>query len=87
MHVKKGQRVVVISGNDKGHEGEVQEVYPGKNQVLVEGANMRWKHRKPTQQEPKGERVRIEVPFHASNVMPIDPATGKATRKRITEAS
>jgi large subunit ribosomal protein L24 len=86
MHVKKGDRVVVVSGNDKGRSGLVLQSYPERDRVLVEGINLRWKHRKPTQQSPNGERVQVEVPIHASNVMPLDPQTGKGTRRRPNTA-
>jgi len=82
MHIKRGQTVVVIAGNDKGKTGEVREILNKKGRVIVEGVNLRWKHHRPTQQSPKGERVQEECSIHASNVMPIDPATGKGTRKR-----
>ena len=81
-HVRRGDNVVVISGNDKGKTGEVVFVDVKGDRVLVNGVNLRWKHKKPTQQEPKGERVQEECPIHASNVMLLDPETGKATRKR-----
>ena len=86
MKVKKGDTVIVISGNDKGRTGEVKRVIPKHQRVLVDGVNMRWKHKRGTQQSPKGERVQEEVPIHASNVMLLDPETGKGTRKRKTEA-
>lgn len=82
MHVKKGDNVVVIAGNDKGRTGEVIEVIPAKSRVVVGGINLRWKHRKPTQQNPKGERVQVECGIHVSNVMHVDPQTGKRTRTR-----
>lgn len=82
MHVRKGDQVIVIAGNDKGKTGEVVESIPTKNRVVIEGVNKRWKHRKPTQQNPQGERVQVEVPIHASNVMHLDPATGKGVRRR-----
>lgn len=84
IHVKKGDSVVVVAGNDKGRTGEVIEVIADKNRVVVEGINLRWKHRKPTQQNPKGERVQVECGIHASNVMHVDPQTGKRTRRRPT---
>lgn len=86
MHVKKGDTVIVVSGNDKGRQGEVIQVLHDKGRVVVEGVNLRWKHRKPTQQNPKGERVQIECGIHASNVMHVDPQTGKRTRRRPTNA-
>jgi large subunit ribosomal protein L24 len=48
----------------------------------VQGVNLRWKHRKPTQQQPQGERVQIEYPIHVSNVMHLDPETNKGVRRR-----
>jgi len=82
MHVKKGETVIVIAGNDKGMTGEVRRVDRAKNRVLVSGVNLRWKHKKPTQQNPKGERVQEERPIHASNVLRLDVAKGKGIRGR-----
>lgn len=82
MKIRKGDHVVVISGNDKGKKGEVKRVYRERDRVLVDGVNMRWKHKRPSQQAPKGERVQEECSIHVSNVMLIDSATGKPTRKR-----
>ena len=86
MHVRKGDTVIVISGNDKGRTGEVKRVYRAKNLVLVDGVNMRWKHKRATQQNPKPERTQEECPIHASNVLLLDPSTGKGIRKRPAEA-
>ena len=85
MKIKKGDKVVVIAGNDKGKEGEVRDVLRTENRVVVEGINLRWKHKKPTQQNPKGDRSQIECSFHASNVMLPDSKTGTPTRKRAPE--
>lgn len=82
MHVRKGDQVIVISGNDKNEVGEVKSVFPDRNRVIVEGVNLRWKHRKPSQQNPQGERVKAECPIHVSNVMHVDPETGKRLRRR-----
>jgi large subunit ribosomal protein L24 len=82
MHVNTGDQVIVIAGNNKGRTGTVLEVLRQRNRVVVEGVNMRTKHQKPTQQNPKGERVQQECAVHASNVMLLDPETGKGTRKR-----
>jgi large subunit ribosomal protein L24 len=68
MHVRKGDLVEVRSGNDRGRSGEVKQAFPREGRVLVEGVNLRWKHRRPSQQNPKGERVQVEVPIHVSNV-------------------
>jgi large subunit ribosomal protein L24 len=82
MHVKKGDNVVVIAGNDKGKEGEVVDINTKRGRVIVAGINIRTKHEKPTQQNPQGERVQREFPIHHSNVMLVDPSNGKPTRKR-----
>ena len=82
MHVKKGDVVLVISGNDKGRTGEVKEAMPKKQRVLVEGINMRWRHKKPTQQSPTGERVQVELPIHVSNVKLHEQAAEKKKAKK-----
>ncbi|NOT29411.1 MAG: 50S ribosomal protein L24 [Planctomycetes bacterium] len=86
MHVKKGDTVVVIAGNDKGKTGQIQVVLRERGRVIVSGVNLRWKHKRPSQQKPKGERVQEECSLHHSNVMLYDPATKKGTRKRPAEA-
>jgi len=88
LHVKKGDEVRVVAGNDKGREGRVLAVYPAKERVLVEGINMRVHHDQPTQENPQGGRIERELPIHISNVMVLDPSTGEPTRigrKRIEE--
>ncbi len=80
MHIKKGDKVRVISGADRGKEGIVQRVYPRLNKVVVEGVNVHKKHRKPSQSVPEGSIVDVYVPIDASNVMVIDPKTKKPTR-------
>ena len=80
MNIKKGDKVIVISGNDKGKTGLVQRVYPKLNKVVVEGVNVRKKHRKPTQAVPEGSVVDVYCPIDASNVALIDPKTKKPTR-------
>ena len=80
MHVKKGDKVMVISGKDKGKTGVVLEVLPKKERVLVEGVNIVKKHTKPNQANPQGGIVSQEAPIHVSNVMLIDPKSGEPTR-------
>jgi large subunit ribosomal protein L24 len=87
MKIKKGDNVIVIAGNDKGKTGAIREVVREKGRVVVEGVNMRWKHKKPSQQNPKGERVQLEVAIHASNVMLLDEKTGKGVRRRADAES
>lgn len=88
LHVKKGDEVRIIAGNDKGREGRVLAVFPKRDRVLVEGINMRVHHDQPSQDNPQGGRIEREMPVHVSNVMVIDPTTGEPTRigrKRIEE--
>ncbi|WP_099156786.1 50S ribosomal protein L24 [Virgibacillus ndiopensis] len=80
MHVKKGDKVKVISGKDRGKQGTILEAYPKKDRVLVEGINMIKKHAKPSQDNPQGGILNQEAPIHVSNVMPIDPKSGEPTR-------
>ncbi len=80
MHVKKGDKVMVITGKDKGKQGTVLEAYPKKDRVLVEGVNEVKKHAKPSQENPQGGILTQEAAIHVSNVMPIDPKTGEPTR-------
>ena len=88
LHVKKGDNVLVIAGNDKGQRGRVLMVNPKKDRVLVEGINMKTHHEKPTQENPQGGRLKREASLHISNVMVIDPTTDEPSRigrKRIEE--
>lgn len=80
MHVKKGDKVKVISGKDKGKTGVVLAAYPKKNRVLVEGVNIVKKHAKPSQDNPQGGIITKEAAIHVSNVMPLDPKTNEPTR-------
>jgi large subunit ribosomal protein L24 len=84
MHVKKGDKVMVISGKDKGKTGIILEAYPKQSRVLVEGVNVVKKHSKPSQANPQGGIISQEAPVHVSNVMPIDPKTGTPTRVGYT---
>lgn len=79
MNFKIGDKVVVISGKAKGKEGKITKVLRSDNKVIVEGANMIKKHIKPNGQAA-GSIVEMEAPIHASNVMILDPKTGKPTR-------
>lgn len=80
LHVKKDDTVFVITGKDKGKKGRIIAAYPRQNKVLVEGINMVKKHAKPTQQNPQGGILNQEAPIHVSNVMLLDPKSGKPTR-------
>ncbi|MGP4082508.1 50S ribosomal protein L24 [Pseudalkalibacillus sp. R45] len=80
MHVKKGDKVQVISGKDKGKQGEVLQALPKNNRVIVEGINVVKKHAKPSQDNPQGGILNVEASIHASNVMLIDPKSNEPTR-------
>ena len=79
--VRKGDRVLIISGDDKGKQGKIVRVIPERNMVVVEGINLVKKHLAATPQRPGGI-LEVEAPLQASKVMPIDPGTGKRTRVR-----
>lgn len=80
MHVKKGDKVQVIAGKDKGKQGVILAAFPKQNRVLVEGVNIVKKHSKPSQANPQGGIITKEAPINVSNVMPLDPKTGVPTR-------
>ena len=81
--IKKGDRVVVLSGKDKGKTGEVTRAMPKDGKVIVSGVNIAVRHRKPTQTNPQGGLERSEAPLHVSKVAVADPKTGKPTRVRF----
>ena len=81
--IVKGDRVKVIRGNHRDSEGNVLRLVPGKDQVVVEGVNMRKRHERPTQDNPEGGIITFEAPIHISNVMLVDPASGDASRTRL----
>ncbi|MGB2991316.1 MAG: 50S ribosomal protein L24 [Paenisporosarcina sp.] len=80
MHVKKGDKVMVISGKEKGKTGTIIAAFPKTDRVLVEGLNLVKKHMKPNQANPQGGIVSQEASVHVSNVMLIDPKSGEPTR-------
>lgn len=80
LHLKKGDQVRIITGNDKGKEGKVLQVLPDKMRAFVEGANIITKHTKPNAQNPNGGIVKQEAAIHISNLMVIDPKSGKPSR-------
>ena len=84
-HIKSGDQVLVITGADKGKQGRVLRVLVGRDRVVVEGVNRVWKHVKPSQRNPQGGRIQKDAAIHISNVMPVDPASGKGTRVRFEE--
>ena len=81
--IKKGDKVVVLSGKDKGRTGTVQTVMPKDGKVVVEGINVAARHRKPSQANPQGGIDRREAPMHIAKVALADPKDGKPTRVRF----
>lgn len=79
MKIKKGDQVIVLTGRDRGTKGEVLEVMPLQNRLVVRGVNVVTKHQKPTQVSPGGV-IKKELSVHASNVALADPKSGKPTR-------
>ncbi len=80
LHIKTGDTVKVISGDDKGKTGKVLAVDKEKSRAFVEGLNMITKHVKPTAAKPQGGIEKKEAAIHVSNLMLVDPKTGEATR-------
>ena len=80
MKIKKGDTVKVLSGNDKGKTGEVIEVIPKTEKVIVKGVNVRKKHVKPRKQGEESGIIPVECPIHMSKVNVVCPKCGKATR-------
>lgn len=80
LHIRKGDTVKVIAGDDKGKTGKVLEVLLEKRRVVVEGVNVVTKHTKPSAGKPEGGIKKTEATIHISNVMLVDPASGKTTR-------
>ncbi len=79
-HVKKGDKVVVIAGDDKGKTGEVLRLDVAAGKVVVQGINRVFKHIKPSRRNPRGGRIQKEMPISISNVLPVDPKNNQPTR-------
>ena len=78
--IKKGDRVVLLAGRDKGRQGEVTRVWPKESRVLIQGLNLVKRHTKPSQADPQGGVKTKEAPVHVSNVAYVDPKSGSPTR-------
>lgn len=88
LHIRKGDMVRVLSGNDKGKEGKVLRMFPDKQRAIVEGVNIRVRHTRPNQLYPQGGRIQQEMTVHVSNISPLD-SNGDPTRigrKRIQDS-
>jgi large subunit ribosomal protein L24 len=88
LNIKKGDTVMVIAGNFKGQQGRVLEIIRKNDRAIVEGVNMLSKHTKATQDAPQGGIIKREGPIHISNLMLVDPTSGKPTRigRRLNES-
>ena len=80
LKIKKGDKVKVIAGNEKGKEGVVTEVLVAKQRVVIDGLNIRKKHNKPSAANPQGGIDEFSAPIHISNVQLLDPKSGEVTR-------
>jgi large subunit ribosomal protein L24 len=80
LHIRKGDTVKVLAGDDKGKQGKILEVNREKRRALVEGVNIMTKHTKPSAGKPEGGITKVESFVHISNLMLIDPASGNPTR-------
>jgi len=87
LHIKKGDSVIVITGEAKGQQGRVLNVLVKKRRAIVEGVNMVLKHTKPNAQNPQGGILKKEAPIHISNLLLVDPSSGEPTRigRRLNE--
>ncbi len=80
ISIKKGDTVVVLSGKDKGKQGEVLSVLPAESKVIVKGVNVATKHKKPRSQTDQGGIVKMEIPIYACKVQRVCPKCNKPTR-------
>jgi large subunit ribosomal protein L24 len=90
MHVKKGDKVKVLSGNERGKTGKILKVFPGSQRAIVQGLNMIKRHTRPSQANQQGGIIEREAPIHVSNLRLICPGCGKATgisRRRDADGS
>jgi len=80
LHIKKGDMVQIITGDDRGATGRVLRVIPQKNKVVVQGHNIAKKHVRPSRKNPQGGRINIEQPIDISNVLPLNPKSSRGSR-------
>lgn len=87
LNIKKGDTVVITTGESKNQKGKVLQVLRKTNRAIVEGVNMVKKHARPSAKNPQGGIIEQEAPIHISNLMLVDPSTGTSTRvgRRLNE--
>lgn len=83
MKLKKGDKVLVIAGKERGKSSTIVRVMPRENLVILDGLNLAKRHRRPSAQNRKGQIIDRAMPMHASNVMLADPKSGKPTRVKF----
>lgn len=83
QRLQKGDQVIVIAGKDKGKKGKIMRLLKDDDRVVVEGVNLVKRHMKPNPRMQQGGILEREQPLHASNVMLVDPSTGKGTRVKV----
>ena len=87
LRIRKGDKVTVLAGRDRGKTGKVLHVYPKVSRVLVEGINVVKKHQRKSQQHPQGAILQKELTIHISNLSLLDPVSNKATRLKTMIAA
>jgi len=88
MHVRKGDKVIVLSGEDKGKSGKILKVFPSRKRAIVEGLNLIKRHTRPSSRNQQGGIIEKEAPIHVSNLRVVCPGCGEASgimRKRDEE--
>lgn len=85
LHVKRGDMVQIIAGDHKDSTGRVLHVYPDRQVVVVQGQNVAKRHVRPSRRNPQGGRISVEQPIHISNVLPLNPKSGKGSRVRYEQ--
>ena len=83
MKIKKGDKVIVIAGKDRGKTGKVLRALPKKQSVVIEGVHISKRHERPTSKRQKGQIVEKALPVHVSNVMIVDPKLNVRTRVSV----
>jgi large subunit ribosomal protein L24 len=86
MKLKKGDKVVVIAGKDRGQTGTISRILTKENRVVIDGINLVKRHRRANRQGAKGQIVDKPMSLHASNVQLVDPKSGKPTRIKIVRS-
>ena len=87
MKLKKGDKVMVVAGKNRGVTAVIVRTLPARSMVVLDGVNLVKRHRRPSASNRKGQIVEKPMPIHVSNVMIVDPKSGKPTRIKITRGA